>query len=313
MANERRAAADIVRRLTGLLLLLSLAAVFLLSGWSKLQTIEPFTWSFIDILPVGITTASIIARLFIGLEWAIGAWLIAHLFLRSLTYKATIGLLLLLTAYLVLLIIQQGNNGNCGCFGEWLYMKPVAAIWKNIGMIAVTALLYFIYPSRPYNQQLYVAFALTVAAFTVPFVLEPVPIHGKGTIMHEAINLNPLYESGMPKPSIDLRKGKHIICYFSTTCPHCKKGAYLLQILHRRYPELPVFMVLNGTESLQQSFFAETKSASVTHTLLSSTPAFSSMAGAYVPAIFWVNNSVIERKTYYTELEPQAIKAWLHQ
>ena len=313
MINTNRSIAGILKQITGLLLLLALAGVFILSGWSKLQTIEPFTWSFLDILPIGITTASILARLFIGLEWLIALALIAHLFLRKVTYKATVGLLLLLTLYLVLLIIQQGNNGNCGCFGEWLYMKPAAAIWKNVAMIAVVVLLYFIYPSRPYpNQYLVAAFVLT-AAFTVPFVLEPVRIYGNGEAAHEAVNLEPIYKYGSPQPGVELRKGKHIIAFFSTTCPHCKKGAYLLQILHKRYPEMPIYMVLNGTPELEKAFFEETKALAVPHSLMSNTPAFTRMSGQYVPAIYWVNNSVIERKSYYTELAPDAIKTWLRK
>lgn len=301
----------LLKKITGLILLLCLAAVFILSGWSKIATIEPFAWSFIDILPIGITAASVVAHLFIGLEWMIGTWLAAHLFLRPFTYKATAGLLLLLTAYLVMLLIQQGNTGNCGCFGEWLYMKPAAAIWKNVAMIVAVLILYLIYPARPYQASGYVAMALAVVSFTLPFVLEPIRIHGTGKAVHEPISLAPLYNEGTPKPAIDLRRGKHIICFFSTTCPHCKKGAYLVQILHRRHPELPLFMALNGTPELQREFMQETKADHVPHTLLTNTPAFSSMAGQYVPAIYWISNSVIERKSYYSELEPGAIRTWL--
>lgn len=302
---------NLIRKIFGALLLLALAAVFIISGWSKLQTIEPFTWSFIDILPIGFTTASVIAHLFIGLEWLLGAWLAAHLFLKRFTYPATIGLLVLLSAYLALLIVQQGNNGNCGCFGEWLYMKPGAAILKNVVMIAVVVLLWFLYPARPYKNDVFVAMALAMAAFATPFVVSPVSIHGEGKQMNKAINLEPIYESGIPKPSIDLKAGKHIICYFSTTCPHCKKAAYLVQILHRRYPELPIYMVLNGSDELETEFFKETNSTQVPHSLMTNTPAFTTMAGPYVPAIYWINNSVIEKETYYTELEPDLIKAWL--
>ncbi len=302
----------IVRNAIGLLLLLALAGVFFLSGWSKLQTIEPFSWSFIDVLPVGITGAGVIARIFIGLEWAIGAWLAAHLFLRRVTYKATIILLVLLSLYLNGLLLHGGNNGNCGCFGEWLYMKPLAAIWKNVVLIAVTILLYFLYPGRAYRHSLYVALGLTVAAFTVPFVLEPVRIGGIEKIK-QPIMLDSLYTQGHPPPSVELRHGAHVICFFSTTCPHCKKGAYLVQILHRQYPELPIFMVLNGGYSLEQDFLEETKSAAVPHTLMINTKAFTEMAGRYVPTIYWVRDDVIERKSYYTELEPGAIKAWLKQ
>jgi hypothetical protein len=301
----------IIRRAIGLLLLLSLAAVFFISGWSKLQTIEPFAWSFIDVLPVGITAASVFARIFIGLEWAIGAWLAAHLFLRRVTYKATIALLILLSLYLIGLLLHQGNNGNCGCFGEWLYMKPMAAIWKNVVLIAVTILLWLIYPSRTYKNALFVALGLTVAAFTAPFVLKPVYVSGAGEVVKEPIALDSLYTAGHPPPGVDLRKGKHIICFFSTSCPHCIKGAYLVQILHRQYPEFPLFMVLSGGYNAQKDFLDETKSAHVPHTLVMNTKVFVDLAGPSVPAIYWVNNSIIERKTYFTELEPGAIKAWL--
>ncbi len=311
MAFPKRSAGSLIKQAAGFILLLSLAGVFLLSGWSKVQTIEPFAWSFLDILPVNVTTASIIAHLFIGLEWLIGLWLLAHLYLRRFTYKATIALLVLLSLYLGGMILLQGNKGNCGCFGEWLYMKPADAIWKNVAMIVGVVILYLIYPSRPYRKQGYVALFLAVAAFTAPFVVDPVRIYDPGTAVREPIDLRPIDSFGTPKPSIDLKRGKHILCFFSTTCPHCIKGAYLVQILHRRNPELPLFIVLNGTPALEKSFLAESKSGDVPRTLLSNTRAFTSMAGEYVPAIYWVNNGVIERKSHYSELEPGAIEAWL--
>lgn len=310
---RRRNPGRILKQAIGFLLLLALSAVFFISGWSKLQTTEPFAWSFIDVLPIGITTAQVLARVFIGLEWAIGAWLAAHLFLRRITYKATLILLLLLTAYLIGLFLHQGNNGNCGCFGEWIYMKPLASIWKNVVLIAVTALLWFIYPAKPYRNAALVALVLTVAAFTLPFVLRPVYVSSGGEVVHQPITLDSLYSIGQPPPGVELRKGKHIVCFFSTTCPHCIKAAYLVQILHRQYPEFPIFMVLSGGKIAEQDFLEETKASAVPHTLIMNTKVFVELAGPSVPAIYWVNNGVIERKMYYTALEPAAIKAWLHR
>jgi len=311
MIQTKISTLGLVRRGVGALVLLALAAVFIVSGWSKMQTLEPFIWSFIDILPIGFTAASVLAHLFIGLEWLLGLWLAAHVFLRPFTYKATVVLLLLLCGYLGLLILQRGNTGNCGCFGEWLYMKPGAAIMKNMVMIAIIIFLWYFYPGKSYKNDLFVALALAMAAFAAPFVIAPVAIHGEGKVVNRPIDLAPLYESGIPKPNIDLRKGKHIICYFSTTCPHCKKAAFLTQILHRRNPEFPIYLVLNGTDELEHEFFDETHSTKVPHSLMTNTPEFTKMAGSFVPAIFWINNGVVEKETYYTELEPDKIKAWL--
>jgi hypothetical protein len=308
---QRRNVWFVLRQICCFMLLLGIAGVFFFSGWAKLKALEPFSWNIIDVLPVGITTASVLAHVFIGLEWAIGGWLATHLFLRKITYKATLGLLALFTIYLLVLLAHQGNNGNCGCFGEMQPMKPVPSIIKNIILAVATLILWLLYPARPYRNSMYVALLVTGVAFTAPFVLEPVSIHGSGAVAHEPVVLDSLYTMGHPPPAIDLRRGKHIICFFSTTCPHCIKGAYLVQILHRQYPQFPIFMVLSGGYNAQSDFLEETKASQVPHTLLMNTKAFTAMAGPYVPSILWVNNSIVERKTYYTELEPATIKAWL--
>jgi len=35
------------------------------------------------------------------------------------------------------------------------------------------------------------------------------------------------------------------------------------------------------------------------------------MAGPYVPAIYWINNSVIEKKSNYFQLDPKYMRDWL--
>lgn len=315
MSEARKPAAYYFRFILGLLLTLGLAAVFIYSALSKVYSLEPFSWSFMDLMPVGITTAGILARIFIGFEFLLGAFILTHLFLKSFTYKATLAFLGIMSLYLLFLLIKEGNNGSCGCFGEWIYMNPLQSLFKNIGMMAlVVALLYF-YPTRGLpGKAYYLAAFLATASFVTPFVLEPVAIYGSGEKVQQAIDLNPLYNgAAQPVPAQDLRKGKHIVAYFSLTCPHCKKGAYLLQIMHRQYPELPLFMVLNGNPDLLQEFFKETKSESLPHTFMNDLEAFKSMAGEYVPSIYWINNSVIERKTYFTEINPATVKKWLNE
>lgn len=313
MPEVRKSAPYYFRFVLGLLLTLGLAAVFIYSALSKVYSLEPFSWSFMDLLPVGLTTAGIIARIFIGFEFLIGAFLLAHLFLKSFTYKATLAFLGVMCLYLLFLLIKEGNNGSCGCFGEWIYMNPLQSLFKNLGMMALIVALMIWYPAKGMQgQTFYLAAFLGTASFVTPFVLSPVAIYGSGEMVSEPIDLSPLYTTqAQPEPNVDLRTGKHIVAYFSLTCPHCKKGAYLLQIMHRQYPELPLFMVLNGNPNQLNEFFEETKSKALPHTFLSDLEAFKSMAGEYVPSIYWINNSIIERKTYFTEINPAEVKEWL--
>lgn len=302
-----------LKRITGLILLLSLSAVFLFSAGTKIIAIQPFEWSFLDILPVTVTTAAVIARLFIGLEIAIGLFLLAHIFLRRFTYRASLVLLALLTLYLLMLLVKQGNTGSCGCFGETYQMRPLAAIWKNLGMIAATIALFFLYPVKPYKNQVLAAVVLAAVAFTAPFVLDPIYISGDGKPMNKAVDLNPVYQYGKPLPATELRKGKHIIAFFSLTCPHCRKAAYFLQIFHRQYPDIPLYTVLGGRPEELDAFLKDTQAASLPHSLVTDMPSFIAMAGPSVPSIYWVNNGIIERETYFSELNSRHIRAWLKQ
>lgn len=301
------------KRIIGLLLLLTVAAVFLFSGISKLYTLEQLVWNIMDAGVTNMTLASVLARFFIGFELLLGFFLIAHIYLRSFTYLAVIALLLGFTLYLVQLMQQQGDTGNCGCFGDMYAMKPSAGILKNIIMMGIVALLMAIYSSKPYKNSEWIATLSAMVLMVLPFILFPLSGEGKPEIAHEPININPLYNTDGAHPPIELRQGKHIIAFMSLTCSHCKKAAFLLQIIHRQHPKLPIFFVLNGHKNFETSFFEETKSKDVPHILFTGVSDFMQMAGTGVPAIYWVNNSIIERKSNYYQLDPNVMQQWLDE
>lgn len=302
------------KNITGFILLTALAIVFAISGISKIDSVQTFEWSLLDIGISNFTLAAILARLLIGLELLIAGFLLFHIFLRPFTYMLTIGLLAVFTIYLLLLLAQQGNDGNCGCFGEWIYMSPLSSIWKNLGMIAATVVLYFFYPGKPYKRMPVAALVVALAALTTPFVAYPMNIGDTPQIVSEPINMDPLYRTDIPAiPDRELRQGKHVIAFMSLGCPHCRKAAFLLQIIHRQHPDIPIYMVVAGPPELEEDFYKETNAREVPHLRFREPDDFISMAGASLPAIYWINNSVIERKSNYFQLDPILIRAWLAQ
>ena len=305
---------QIIKRIFGIILLLATAAVFLFSGITKLIDFARFTWNIMDAGVSSMVFASILGRLFIGFELLLGFFLLAHLFLRSFTYPAVIALLGVFTIYLIVLIARQGDGGNCGCFGDQLEMKPSMAIVKNIVMIITTFILMKIYPIRPYKNSEWMAGLIGMACLVVPFVVLPLSGDTKPDVVSRHIDLTPLYHSEKPEnnpPTIDLKQGKHIVAFMSLTCPHCKKAAFLLQVIYRQHPQLPIFFVLNGHPDLEADFFKETHSEHVPYILFRGGDEFMSMAGTSVPAIYYINNSVVEREANYYELDPQYMEDWL--
>jgi hypothetical protein len=305
-------------RSIGALLLTAMAAVFFFSAYSKIYTdnaFDNFQWTFIDIGISSINVAGILARGMIGLELMLGLLLLGHVYLRSFTYKAVIGILLFFIAYLLIVIFKQGNNGNCGCFGDKLAMTPLNAIWKNLAMIAVTVLLWFIYPIKPYKHQSYVLIVLAVLAFTLPYIKDPIDIGTAPVRYHQPLDLSVLYQNTTDSiPSVELRQGRHIVAFMSLTCIHCKKTAYLMQIIHREHPDIPFFMVLAGHENFRKDFFSQTHADSIPHLFYNHANEFAHLAGSGVPSIYWVNDGKVEFKSVnaYYQLDPAFIENWLN-
>lgn len=295
-----------IRRSIGALLLVILAGIFLFSAWTKLIATEPFEWTFHDLGIRNNNAASILARMFIGLELMIGLLLLAHVYLRRVTYPLVLGFLTLMTGYLVYLVILQGNTGNCGCFGDTLHMKPLEAIGKNVIMAAVTVLLMFIYDIKPYKGQSIFLLIVAMASLVMPFVSQPL------TNSTTPIDLDPLYTTpGEQHPKVELRKGKHILAFMSLTCPHCRKAAKELVVIHKQYPELPIYMILNGIPPEEQAFFDDTRSQDIPHIRFTGVDDFVKMAGKFVPSIIWVNNGIRERKISYMAMSGAEMKRWV--
>lgn len=291
------------KNIIGIILLIFLAGTFLFSAYTKLIAIEPFEWTFTDMgFPAGLSI--VLARLFIGFEFLLGSFLLFHIRLKRFTYPAILIFLGVLTLYLLLLIWKRGNTGDCGCFGNTLRMSPLWAIVKNIGLCAVTWLLLEIYPVAPYRRQGIVAIVAGLASMLIPF----------GTIpliqQPQPVNLNALYHYPDAQPSADLRKGKHVIAFMSLGCPHCRSAAAVFRDMYAADTSLPLYMVLNGPESQLEDFFKETRATGVPHFFFLHTDEFIKMAGQYVPSIYWVNNSMRERKVSYLQLNGRAIKDW---
>lgn len=313
--TSARNVAFYLKRIVGVILLLALSATFFYSAYTKLYSenaFDNFQWTFIDLGISSAIVAGVVARIMIGVELLLGTLLLAHIYLKQFTYKAVIALLSVFIIYLLLLIMKQGNTGNCGCFGDKLAMTPLQAIWKNLGMIAATAILMFIYPVKPYKFQEYVLMVAALAAFSAPFLLHNLYIGTAPAKFSRQVNLDLLYKYA-PAPTTDLRKGKHIIAFMSLTCPHCKKAGFLLEKIHRQYPEIPIYIILDGSEVHKKTFFEESQISTVPYLYYPHSPEFMAMAGDGVPAIYWVNDGQVEYKSKYAyyQLDPAYMKNWL--
>lgn len=281
------------------LLLLTLSGAFLFSAGSKLADIDPFAWTLLDAGVPGDKTAALLARLFVGLEAGIGILLLVRIAVRKLALPLAAILLLFFSGYLFFLLAQQGNTGDCGCFGSVLPMKPLPALLKNVFLLLGVVVLYRMRGWKEWRTNKLLGFSLLLFFTALPLLV--LPISNK----KETLALRTLHDQ-----RINLTKGKQVVAFLSLGCPHCRHAARDFRKFMDTDPFLPLTMILNGSPEEAAEFLEETGAHNVPTLYETDPEVFIQLAGRYVPSIYYVNNGIIERRVSYNTLTPQAIRRW---
>ena len=122
-------------------------------------------------------------------------------------------------------------------------------------------------------------------------------------------------------PKVELRKGKHIVCFMSLTCPHCRNAATKIAQLVKSNPSLPFYLALaSGTDSTREErfkdFVADTKIHDIPYHFLASKDfmyMIQSSGSNGVPVILWMQDTTVVRKVNMDDLNQKEIEAWISQ
>jgi len=296
-----------------------LGAVFVFSGFAKLDPIEPFEYTFVDLGFISWQAAPFVARLLIAFEFLIGVLLIFQYNLKKFTYKIGIAVLILFCLYLILLIALVGDKGNCGCFGDAIQMTPLQALIKNGIMLFLFFFLYIVHAGWKLNKKANIFFTCFIALTVIitPFILNPIALDYSEVYLNKPENnykleLDSLYNyATLSVPPKTLSQGKQVIAFMSLTCSHCRYASKKMRIMHERNPEISFYFVLNGNIKNLQSFYEDTGTKDIPHCMLNGRN-FVYLSGTTMPAIYLVNNSMVEFHVNYFDLNQEEIEKWMN-
>jgi uncharacterized membrane protein YphA (DoxX/SURF4 family) len=292
-----------------------MGVVFIFSGYTKLYPIEPFEFTFVDIGIINWQTVPFVARILIGLEFLIGILFLFNFNLHKIAYKLAAAVLIIFSIYLILIISFSGNEGNCGCFGESIQMTPLQALIKNIIMLSVLFVLNKYYDGWELRWRI-INPILFVTTFTLPFILNPVELDYSAAYLNKPsenfkLELDSLYNNAkLHVPPRTLSNGKHIISFMSLKCPHCRIAAKKISIIHKRNPAISFYFVLNGEDKNLQPFFDDTHSVEIPF-CMSPGRTFLYLSGGSFPAIYLVNNGIVEHEIDYLTMDQDEIEKWI--
>jgi hypothetical protein len=298
-------------------LILIIGLLFIYSGYTKLYPIEPFEFTFVDLGIASWRTAPFIARFLIGLEFFIGLLLIFGISIKRFTIFLTSITLILFSVYLIIIMIINGNNGNCGCFGTAISMTPLQALIKNTVMLLACFFIYKGFDGFNYKKfNKWIIGLLAISSFTMPHVLNYIDFEYSSSYLtkkedHFKLELDSLYKNAkINTPPKSLSKGKHIIAFMSMTCSHCRIAAKKMRLMKEKNKNLPIYFVLNGDTSKIKPFFDDTKAQNINYSLLNG-KSFVYLAGLQMPTIYLVNNEIVENWITYLDLDQSEVEKWL--
>ncbi|MBX7051969.1 MAG: hypothetical protein K1X54_08025 [Flavobacteriales bacterium] len=293
-----------------------LAVAYVFSGILKLYPIEFFEN---DMLMHHLSTEKLVlfqSRLLIGGELLVAAGILFALH-DKLFVRLSFLMLAIYTLYLTILLILEGNNGNCGCFGNAIVLTPFEGIMKNVFLAGMTWIVWHNPVQYAFRWKNVVLVVMSLFTLALPFILNPVllpknvqTLEGEKT----EIPLEILYETeGEIPPSFDVLHGKKIIAFMLLKCPHCRLAATRLEAIKRDHPELPIYAVLSGNANDIPAFMEETKLHDIPYQHFVSEHKIMKVSGAQFPAIYLVDDKMLDVSLEYYDLNSDVLLEWYHR
>lgn len=287
--------------------------LFLYSAYTKADPIQVFEYTIVQYAHLPWLVAAVLARALVGLEAALGLMLLLSIPGKARwIYKTAFALTAIFSIYLIYLWASFGNNVNCGCFGDAVWMSPGVSLAKNAILLAVLALLIRYHSGWQHRRILWWADVVVFVGVMLPFIILAIPT-GKPDWLKNGgyhMDFSMLYAPGAQHiPATNLAKGRHVVAFLSQSCKHCRITAIKMHIMKQHDPSLPFYFIIGG-ESPLNNFFKATNATDIPYSRMER-DTFLRYTGGIFPMIVMVQDGIVVAKTDYNTLDEATIKAWL--
>lgn len=292
---------------------LVLGLAFLISGLSKLPTLETFGWTIAETGWFNWAVSEWIARFIIGLELFIGLLFITQLGIKKIARSIAFITILFFSTYLFYVLNKYGNEANCGCYGELIPMTTKESLVKNLVLFLLLVLNTRFSFEFTFKLKKAVQLIILALCLTAPFLYllpDSIYIMPKEQTIDEPINRDIIYKFSKDSITHD----KMILAIVSPGCKYCRKAANRMRVMKERHPELPFLFAFGGSGDGIEDFFKDTKAQKIPYILIDNKEEFVELNGRNaVPTIKWIEGDKCVRKSNYYSLKESQIIEWLSQ
>ena len=286
--------------------------VFIVSAVLKVVDMDRFEIYVYSYHFFSLNFSFLAARATIILELVLGIGLISNS-LHKLYWWGSMAMLL---SYTILLIyaLAIGRSDSCHCFGDYLQLNPKQSLLKNGFLMLLFLLIYRMKERETPFRWLLLCLAIMVSTIGV-FVVSPPDNYTQNYNSDQNLQVE-LFDEALneaPLDALNLREGKKIICFFSTSCEYCQMAAQKLSLMQQFYgfPPENITFVFMGTEEGVTEFYEKTESVAYGYLLYDDVVKLLKISNGNFPTIVFMDNGEVVHEYGFRNMREEEIKAFL--
>ena len=289
-----------------------LGLVFIVSAVLKVVDMDRFEIYVYSYHFFSLNFSFLAARATIILELVLGIGLISNS-LHKLYWWGSMAMLL---SYTLLLIyaLAIGRSDSCHCFGDYLQLNPKQSLLKNGLLMLLFLLIYRMKERETPFRWLLLCLAIMVSTIGV-FVVSPPDNYTQNYNSDQNLQVE-LFDEALneaPLDALNLREGKKVICFFSTSCEYCQMAAQKLSLMQQFYgfPPENIFFVFMGTEKGVAEFYEKSESVAYGYLLYDDVVKLLKINNGNFPTIVFLDNGKVVHEYGFRNMREEEIKAFL--
>ena len=289
-----------------------LGLVFIVSAVLKVVDMDRFEIYVYSYHFFSLNFSFLAARATIILELVLGIGLISNS-LHKLYWWGSMAMLL---SYTLLLIyaLAIGRSDSCHCFGDYLQLNPKQSLLKNGFLMLLFLLIYRMKERETPFRWLLLCLAIMVSTIGV-FVVSPPDNYTQNYNSDQNLQVE-LFDEALneaPLDALNLREGKKVICFFSTSCEYCQMAAQKLSLMQQFYgfPPENIFFVFMGTEKGVAEFYEKSESVAYGYLLYDDVVKLLKINNGNFPTIVFMDNGEVVHEYGFRNMREEEIKAFL--
>lgn len=289
-----------------------LGLVFVVSAVLKLFDMDKFEIYIYSYHFFSLNASFMVARLAIIIELVLGIGLISHC-LHKLMWWGSIAML---AGYSLLLIYAMylGRTDSCHCFGDFLQLDPKQSLVKNGVLMLLFLPIYRMESWKTPFRWLILCITVMVSTIAV-FVISPPDNLTSNSDPEQNLQTELFNEmlDASPLDTLNLRKGKQVICFLSTSCEYCQMAAQKLSLMQQFYgfPKENITYLFMGNEEDIAKFYEESGSAQYRDLLYPDVARLLKAVNGNFPVIVFLEDGEVVHEYGFRNMNEAEIQAFM--